>query len=354
MDDLVKEVHVTDLQTFVLCRRKWDFGSTLRQGRGRSFPPEPLILGLGVHEGLDYGYRNSVGTGKPMRFVFDDAKDRFDKWLSGRIAKIIARTGPLIPAEEDNMAKLRQLGLTMLKHYELWSPNVDYPYTLLSTEESFKVPIPGLDAVYAGRFDGRVRHLRSGKIYIFEFKTAKSLGNMSGTFRGIQPTAYMWAAGQLYPPTPSGVLYRCLRKRIPDVPKRLSTPMRFSSAKKQQLSLEWFRFYVQKWAKANEVSAEDVLAANMSVVSMLGSRENQFFMERRIPRTKKQLSEAVIALQHEGRQMVDPDVPIYPLSGYHCSWCAFKEVCDLFNHDMADEAQALLEIEFANRNYWED
>lgn len=363
----IPEIHITDLTTFGTCKRKWDFSSMLRQGRQPSFPPEPLLLGQGVHEALDYGYQECVGTDKPMVFDFNAARKRYDTWLNRRRKRIIKYTGPLWPHEEEQLQEVRHLGLGMLKHYSLWAPTRDYRYTLLGTEMQFKIPIPQpvltdsrdlwplpsavpiLD--YAGRFDGLVRNLYNDNHYVLEFKTTKSLDRMSGTFRGMQPTAYIWAAGKVYDLPIAGVLYRVLRKRIPDNPTPLKTAGRFSRAKSQKMTWEWFRYWVTAWSKKQGVKAEDVLAANPEVKGMLLEKENEFFREKVIGRNQGQIDECLRALAYEGAQMANPNTPVYPISGIHCGWCSFREVCDLMAEGLP--YQALLEAEYASRDYWE-
>lgn len=360
-DESVPEIHITDMTTFGTCKRKWDLSSMLRQGRQPSFPPEPLLLGQGVHEALDYGYQGSLNTGNPMIFDFEAARTRFDQWLKRREKRIIKYTGPLWPQEKVALGEIRELSLAMLKHYSLWAPSRDFRYTLLATERQFKIPIPGAMAIvdgfevpmlyYAGRFDGIVRNLHSGGFHVLEFKTTKSITRMSGTFRGIQPTAYIWAATKLYGAKMHGVLYRVLQKRIPSDPVQLKTPGKFSRAKNQKLSWEWFKYYITKWAKAHGVTHQEVLALNSEVKHMLLEKGNEFFKEQVITRTQWQITECLRALAYEGAQMANPDTPVYPLSGIHCGWCSFKEVCDLMGEGLP--YKDLLEAEYASRDYWE-
>jgi len=296
-----------------------------------------------------------------MVFDFLAARKRFDTWLKLREKRIIKYTGPLWPQEIELLAGVRELGLCMLKHYSLWSPGRDFRYTLLGTEMAFKMPIPSLSSPvdgrpspelnYAGRFDGVVRNLYNDRHYVLEFKTAKSIDRMSGVFRGMQPTAYIWAASKVYETPITGVLYRILRKKIPSDPVPLQTLGRFSRAKRQKTSWEWFEYWVAAWAKAHGVGAEEVVALNNDVKAMLQEKGNEFFKEQAITRNPQQIEECLIALTHEGTQMTDPSIPIYPLSGMHCSWCSFKEPCDLMSMGMP--YQALLDAEYASRGYWE-
>ena len=356
-DPTLPEIHITDLTAFCTCRRKWDFSSLLRQGRQPSFPPEPLFLGQGVHEALDYGYQASVNTNEPMVFDFLAARKRFDTWLKLREKRIIKYTGPLWPQEVELIAGVRELGLAMLKHYSLWSPTRDFRYTLLGTEMVFKLEIPSPEGRYpvtlnyAGRLDGVVRNIYNDRYYVLEFKTTKSIDRMSGTFRGMQPTAYVWAAAKIYKTPITGVLYRVLRKKIPSDPVPLKAAGRFSRAKRQKTSWEWFEYWVTAWAKHHQVSPEEVLALNPGVKAMFLEKGNEFFKEQVITRNEGQIHECLRALAYEGTQMADPNTPVYPMSGIHCGWCSFKEPCDLMSMGMP--YQALLDAEYASRDYWE-
>jgi hypothetical protein len=325
---------------------------------------------------MEKGYEDCIG--KPsMSFDYGKAIEAFYHYMDLRKYKIESKMGPMWEDEQKAFDEMEHLGATMILHYSLWVPPYDATHQLTHAEQLFRVPLPGTDKVcYEGRFDGIVR-ADDGKLYVLEYKTTASLKRMSGVFRGIQATMYTWAASLIFGEPVHGVVYRVLWKKVPAIPK-LTTQQRFSRAKGQKLTRPWVEYCLEKMAhkraaKAVEdaddasvqVSQEDIEQAYQRYLSkltsaaydlygMLDSKPNEFFMHRRIPRGQTAIKHAVQALTAEGLRMRTKDVPIYPITGFHCTWCQYRDPCDLMEADMNEAAEAVLLAEYDQRTYWEN
>jgi hypothetical protein len=306
-----------------------------------------------------------------MKFSAKAAIQAYLDWMEKRRQQRVKYTGPLWQPEVDEFDKQRELGIMMLKHYALWVRAFDKRFRILGTEQFFRLPIPQTHnkLSYAGRLDGLVQNLRTGDLYVLEFKTTASLKRMSGVYRSLQATAYLWAAQQLYGHLGEikGVIYRSLRKKIPANPQRLKSG-KFSKRKNQSTTLEWARYYFQALARINpeDPSGQKLPKAQAQqryqviteqandLLAMLHTRDNDFFEQRVITRNELQIDNMLVVLRELGREMADPNTLTFPVAGYHCSFCPFRAPCDLMNMGMGEECEALLEAEYAKRDYWED
>jgi hypothetical protein len=262
--------------------------------------------------------------------------------------------------------EMNELGLGMLLHYVLWAERRDERYEFIATEEKFKLPMPmpstkdysdkhydksGMLS-YAGRFDGVVMDRETGKHYLLEFKTTRSMHNMKWTYRGIQGTAYIWAARQIVGEPIEGIMYRVLRKKLPAEPKPLVNGG-FSQAKSQKTSFEYFKYCLDRMAaKDPDTEPTELYRENEKILRYLHGSGNEFFDQTILDRTPQQIESTMRLLYNIGRQMADRDVPIFPQPGFHCSWCAFETPCTLREH--GGDYRGLLEVEYAKRSYWEE
>jgi hypothetical protein len=337
--------------------------------------PQPLIEGQGVHLGLDFGYRDSINQFQ-MAYDSDKAVSSFLTWAQKRAAQVERLTGPMWETERGHYAEIVNRGSSLLQHYGLWVgsryQSLDKGFKLLGTERKFVLPVPGTSRIsYSGRFDGLVQERSTGKIYVLEFKTTARLTYMPGVFRGLQPTAYIWAARQIYNLPVVGMLYRVLWKRIPDNPKLLQNGG-FSRAKGQKMTLEWAEYYLDQLARAQripetgevihrpladpevQVRRKKFYMAAQGLRQMLKERGNNFFLQRKIPRNDIQIGHFLSLLRDEGLAMIKPRQPIYPKTGVQCTWCHYKDPCDLLSLGHVEAAEDLLDAEYAPRGYWDE
>jgi hypothetical protein len=379
----MKEIHITDLESFVSCRRRWDFASQLRRGLERAALSPPLFTGQGVHVGLDAYYKFGQDWKASIK--------TFRGWVETRAREIEKFSGPLWEQEQETIDETRTLGSMMLLHYGLWAPKRDADYEIVATEQRFNVPIPvpleehigtpwkvkrqrgmwhapGVGIAdgrmsFAGRLDGIIRRKSDGALYVLEFKTARSLSNTAWIYRGIQGTAYVWAARVLFGDV-RGIVYRVLRKAIPEPPATLSNPLpdgrpKFSQAKNQKTSFQFLKWWFERHAnKTDGVDARQLFHENERLLRAFHAREtadgNEYFEERLVHKTEAQMANVMRAVYYEGERMIDPRTAIYARGGWsNCNICPFQDPCGLMEAGHFGAAEAVLESEYAPRTYWE-
>ena len=370
---MIKDIHITDLNTFTGCSRRWDWQSTLRRGLQRAIIPEPLFTGLAVHTGLDAYHSNGESVYRAVATA--------RAWMKKRIVSVVDRTGDMWDDEREMINTSYRLSLGMLKHYHLWHSDhrLSEKWEVISTEQLFTVPIPVPQSVLlgmshndkirsgmyldhgiwfsnkiqlAGRLDGIIRERSTGDLYPLEFKTARSLSNTRWVMRGLQGSAYVYAAQQMYPNV-KGMLYRVLRKKSPSMPKPLSRGG-YSQAKNQDTSFRYFKHYLRLEAASTGQDVKELYKDNEVILRHLHGQPEKFFLERKISKSPSLLSSAMETIYRYGIQMVDVNVPIFANPGWStCSGCPFQDPCDLLEMGMEYEANDLLSAEFAPRTYWE-
>lgn len=358
-----KEIHITDMQTFNLCRRQWAWSSLLRRGLQPSKLPEPLFLGQAVHQAMEAGYKESVGS--TMAFDREAAIQHYQLWVDSQMDRINKFSGPLWAEYRTELEQMITLGSAMVNHYGMWSRHLDNRFAMLGTEEMFQVALPGTrDLSYAGRFDGLIQDKSNGLIYILEFKTSKysSDSQLAGVFRSMQCAAYIWAARQVFDQSVVGVLYRILVKKMPDIPY-YTKQGRFSYNKSQKLTEDWIYFCLEVMAHQMAESSgadwtvlfQELEADAGDLLNMARTKPNEFFIQRTMPKSTRQIEDTIRAVAEIGKLMADKHTPGIdcPMSGWHCNMCKFQDPCALLNRDDEASCEALLEAEYAPRDYWD-
>lgn len=373
-----KEIHITDLEQYLRCRRRWWLASPLSLNLQPATLSKPLYLGQAVHIALDVYHSNGESL--------DAALTEFDRWSAER-ADALGRWTFMNMSTVDLVNEVRNEGAHMLRHYDLWhrGNKLSDRWEVIATEQTFEVPIPVPQEVargmawrekrsrgmylhegqlvsgkikLAGRFDGIALDKETGKRWLLEFKTARTLKNIRWVFRGMQGAAYVYAARQLFGDI-EGMLYRVLRKRVPDNPKPLKKEHCFSQAKNQTTSFWFHRHMLKRYAEQEGVPVREVMNLNRGMLQLLHGKidddgvSDEFFLQKKIHKHDELVDGVMRAVYAHGMDMISKPM-IMPTPSYMgCMLCPFRDPCDLFNRGMDDEAWAVLDAEYAQRDYWE-
>lgn len=212
-------IYVTEVATYLRCRRRWDLTSFNRQNLTRLGPPTPAFhLGSAIHHALDAQLRGEDPfTALEAYFADEEARAQ---------AAYVAVVGTVPSPSELKAAKdVRDLAFTLLTKYVARygggdvRANLIHPYVPLESEVSFRVPIPGTRGYLAGTFDALVRHKdRAGERWVLERKTFTNPPTVENLYVDTQLTLYCWAAELLFSEPVAGVLYDGIGKRIAKAP----------------------------------------------------------------------------------------------------------------------------------------
>jgi hypothetical protein len=157
-------VRTSERQSFLTCRQKWQWAYVEHLK-----PPQTdtkLVFGDLVHQALAAYYKAGRKRGPHPTSTFESLCEKLSEEQDTSIW------------EDDQVVDMRELGIDMLNRYvEHWI-ELDKEYEVISSEQTFQVPIGRIDGrkvYYVGTIDGVWRHRPTGKIRFAEHKTTTAI-----------------------------------------------------------------------------------------------------------------------------------------------------------------------------------
>jgi len=321
-------VRTSDRGTFKRCRRKWGWGSPLRQNRGTKDNPSYFWIGTGGHFALEdyYGHNH---FGHPV--------EAFRAYV--RACKQVERKeGYGLPDDWEEQSTLCE---GILDNYLMWLSNrEDYETVWIKGEPQVEItchiplpvePPPGFDkVVYQFTLDRLVKLER--EYWILDWKFYKSFGQGDLAFDQ-QMSAYIWAAQSMFEFPIAGGILNEFKKTLPTPPRILSTG-KISSAKNQTTTHGLYReALIDLYGEASRAPT-----ANIRCLNELASRESadrdDFIKRTKTRRTELQQRAEGTKILMEIEDMCNPNLPLYPNPTRDCSWdCGLRDVCLMMDRD---------------------
>ena len=371
------EVHVSDIIAFLACRRAWNWSSRLRGNLEPIRPYAPFVLGRAVHEASErlnaYGIAPletvntyfdsevSVLVAAEPAFVAHEARNAVvetlgvgalaatttdEEWLRDGAA---VTSASLIASDLSKLEEQRELALGMLQHYQLWEKRQRGPFSMnnlefLTIEQEFAVPIVNpvtgvysTKACFSGKWDGLVRRIDNGDVFIWELKTTKSIGHRAKMLSNdIQCSMYLNAAKLAFPELAGqlrGMIYTLMGKRVPKSPRVLNDGYLSKDIRGQSLDsyIKFVEQHHQLRETMNDAERRRFVAthyaAPLAALADSTAPDNTFFERHIVSRNADALRNASIDLWELAENMTDPSLPLYPTPGYQCNYCLFYEPC---------------------------
>lgn len=372
-------MHTHDRIAFKRCRRKWSFSSPFKrhlQPKASKIGVNPnLWFGSGIHFALeDYHGYNRFGHPVEAFKVYVEAFPEEER-----------------PIETDDLI---ELGIGMLNHCVDWEkdkakwktvwldgkPLVEQKFSLVledlcyyeldilgEVERYFKIPGSNewksesgdirteenlrdlgaeyVEIVYHGTFD-RIVEDEHGDWWVLDYKTAKSY-DMNKLATDPQISAYCWAAEQWFERPIAGMLYIQMLKRVPQAPRRNTKGL--STDKRQKTTHKLYRqALIELYGDVSKAPKKNIDFLN-DLAFQEAENGDAFIRYDFVPRndySKKQTYKAII---QEGREMLNPNLPLYPNPTKDCAWdCPFRAVCVAM--DEGADWEYILENEFEPRH----
>ena len=324
------KVHISDLHTFVSCRRKWEYSSPLRGGWTSKRSNKHLWLGRATHYALSayYGVPRSERTPDVLMGAF---KREAFRSLKGMFKADIPK----------DFKEFAQLGIKMVDHYAVWAPAHD-DFEIVMPEVPLSVPMGTFE--YTGQTDGLVRQ-SDGSLWLLEHKTASRIPAYDAVALGWQGTAYVWAA-RLDPRISAlgkvkGVLYNFLYKSAPTMPKLIYNDTALERRKNMGISPElYLREIKRRGFDPNDY--EEILAA---------LETERFFRRYPVIPSEKRLAGFQTELTAVATEMTSNPVIYPPNTLYTCPGCPYMELCLLQNE--GDDWRDVVSQEFQQADAYE-
>lgn len=327
-------IHTHDRILYKRCRRKWDLRSPVRRHLEPIdvSPNINLWLGTGVHFALeDYHSYNRFG---------DPAKALEAYYMA-------FKPDELPPDAEEGIA----LGLDMMEYYKEWLEHRDiYKTVWLDGKPLVEVrfalelqdlsEIAGKPVVYRGTID-RVAEDVYKNWWAQDYKTAANI-DTGKLPNDPQISTYVWAGEQYFDREFKGMIYTQFAKKTPKQPQYLSSGAGLSVNKQQKTTSSRYRKELLKLYPDGNFPEKYV-----EFLNTLSEREtpegNEFIRSDEVERNMDAKVSTYNHIWNEVREMINPDIAIYPNPTRDCSWdCTeFRPVCIAM--DEGDDWQYLIE-----------
>lgn len=326
----------SEIESFLRCRRMWDYSSLSRKGL-RSLNPTPhsaFHVGAVVHQALEA--QVSLGHRPNVEVLIDKAEEELEDFY-----RSIVGTG-WSKEERDRLMTSRQTILGVTKHYFDYygseNPLADLNCVYKHAELTFEVPIPGTEHTFKGTIDGIAEH-DSGEVFLVEHKTT-SMGFPSATDLqiGRQLQAYVWASRSLLGKPVAGIIYDGISKKVPSVPSL--TQAGLVSRAVITTTPEIFRMAL-KANNQTELGYEDILAKLDS--------QSPFFQRHVIKFTNKALDLFGEQLKQIVTDMTNPDLPLYPNRVWQGCWdCHYQELCT--SQQLGEDYEVIMDLKYTRES----
>ena len=321
------EISNSDKQSFLRCRRQWDFISHNRQGWRSIFPPpEHFLIGSVFHRILDA----QVAGQNPYSIIDQEFDAEIRESEEGYIKKIGAGYSD---SDLEGANKNRDLLKGMVKNYfDRYGSNPIGPqFRYVQTEVPWRAAIPTTNGFMRGTFDGVAQDLTTGDLWVVEHKTYSIAPSLENLLVDEQMTCYVWAAQKLLALPVIGVLYDGTRKKLPTEPRLLQNGT---------MSKQWIDTTEATYLHAlhiNGLEERDYTDFLKRLHDRDHEPQNPFFTRYKIPIAPAQVEEFEKALISTYQDMADPNIRIYPNRPWNGCWdCGIKAVCDAitFHEDL--------------------
>lgn len=334
-------IRTSDRSLFKRCRRKWGWGSGLRQNLRIRDSASYFWLGSGGHYALEdyHGYNRHQHPVEAFQAYVEACKTFHSKHKYG------------LPDDWEEQSTLCE---GILEYYLIWAENRDTYKTVWidgvpQVEIRCEIPLtsyinPELlkvsnfdEVVYQFTFDRLVEV--EDEYWILDWKFYKAFSQSSLEYDQ-QMSAYIWGAATMFDKPIAGAILHEFRKELASPPKVLSTG-KLSTAKHQKTTHRLYRDALVKLYG----DVEKAPRGCVSVLNDLGNRETEdrddFIKRTRTRRTEMQQQAEGTKILMEIEDMINPDLPLYTNATRDCSWdCSLQDVCLMMDRD--DDWSSLL------------
>ena len=360
-------LHTHDRIAYKRCRRKWHLSSPF----GKHLEPKPDSVLHSVNPHLWFG--------SGIHFAMEDyhGYNRFNDPVEAFHAYIDAHAPEELPEETEHYV---ELGTQILEHYVGWekrhstwetvwresTPLVEVQFSLVlkdlcyykikdldGTEERYfriedtdkwstkdgsvldrvlleEYGAEYVEIVYHGTLD-RVVADEHGDLWILDYKTAKSYDDKKLPLDP-QIAAYCWAAEQWLEQEIQGMIYIQIMKTPPKPAKVTKTGI---SADKRQITTHalYKEALIDYYGSVGAAPSKNIEFLNM-LADMEAENGDRFIRYDKVEKNTATKENTYYAILEEGREMIDPKLPLYPNPTRDCSWdCQFRDICLAMEED---------------------
>lgn len=333
-------ISVSEINSFLRCRRSWDLTSASRQSlRHKVTPKMFFVVGSSVHEAIDAQARGDDPFEYFEEYVNTERTNRRETYES------IVGTSPWANEMEEfesSVVLARQLVIQYFDRYSIENPLAEQGLKYVATEVPFSIPLGG-DVNFVGTFDGIATDIETESVfYLVENKTAGRKPNIELLQTANQFVGYNWAFRRLTGVTPAGTLYNGLLKRIIKLPKMLKSGA-LSVDKSASVTLKTFMEAIQR---GNHDPVK-----YLEYLEFLQQREahgdDRFFFREIFTYSNGQLDRWGETLELISQEISHQPV-VYP-NYTSCEGCLVRDLC--LAKDMGEDVDAIKQLRYEVKTY---
>lgn len=239
-------ISVSEINSYLKCRRAWDLTSSSRQSlRHKVTPKMFFVVGNGVHEAIDA----QASGDDPLEF-FEEyvSRERADRKAYYEEAVGSTPWQSEMEEFESSVNLARSLVDQYFSHYGSENPLEEQGLKYVATEIPFSIPLGqygGPDVDFVGTFDGIATDLATEtKFWLVENKTYDRKPDLQAAQRGNQYVGYNWAFRALTGLSAAGTLFNGVAKQLIDTPTVLKSG-ELSQNKQAKVTLKTFLKAIQ-------------------------------------------------------------------------------------------------------------
>lgn len=341
-------VSVSEIDSFLRCRRAWDITSSNRQSlRHKVTPKMFFVVGSGVHAAIEAQANGQDPMAAFAAFVADELESR-------RLAyREAVGSDPWKSEMEDfeaSTALAESLCHQYFNHYGAENPLESHGLKYVATEIPFNIPL-GDGTNFVGTFDGIATDIETESyFYLVENKTAARKPKMEDFWRRNQPIGYAWAFRELTGETPAGILYNGILKQIIRQPKVLKS----GALSTDKSALVTYQSFMQAL-----VAGGYDMAKYGDYIEYLAEREangdTRFFFREMHSYSNYELNEwgehvlKPIAFElSEPHKEIGIPLAIYP-NRLSCDGCLVRDICEA--KDLGEDVDAVVSARYKRGTY---
>lgn len=342
-------ISVSEINSYLRCRRAWDLTSANRQSLKHKVTPKMFfVVGNAIHEAID-----AQASGDDPYEFFEEyvSRERADRKMAYEEAVGSSPWQSEMEDFEDSVTLSRKLLDQYFLHYGSENPLEDLGLKYVATEVPFSIPLDEYaDLHFVGTFDGIATDIQTEtKFWLIENKTYDRRPNMEDFWRGNQPVGYSWAFRALTGATPAGMVYNGIAKHLMEPPVVLKSG-ELSQNKQAKVT-------VKTYLKAIQEGGRDPVKY-LEYLEFLQEREDngddRFFFREVQAYSNLQLDNWERSVLHpvslEMAEFMFTGVPpnIYP-NYTSCRGCLVKDLCTAM--DLDEDFHAIADARYEIKTY---
>lgn len=367
----VANLRTSERRDFKRCPQRWSWG--WRYGlKPKGEPSIPLWFGIGMHEVLAHWY---CGPGKkrgakPLQV--------WDEYIGESLRYV--RTIPWEGAEysEQKYVEAGELGREMLVHYfDVYGR--DSHCSMIAPEQTFQVYIELLDEKghktgkfieYDGTFDGVYRDSDTGKLWLWEHKTAAAIrtshlpmDDQAGSYWAVASST-LQAQGLIKKGEKlEGIMYNFLRKALPDdrpenqYGQKTNKPQKADYIAALNAHGGDEHFSVNPKCTLTQLEEMAVVAGIKVLGEVSKNQPPPHFLREPVRRTPSERNTQITRIGSEAsvmEQFRNKLLPLFKNPTNDCSWdCSFFELCKL-QETYPRDVNEYVEAAFYSKDPYED